>query len=507
MNEHTVESNPKLSTALQSVTMSGDRIGRRKPNEGNRHDRDANSAPVSNCQFPLRMLVSRESVGAIIGRGGSTIRNITRETKARVDVNRKEYNSSDKAVTIYGTPESQSDACQRILSVMIEEISLTATQEEVALKILAHDDLVGRLIGKEGQTIKKIMKDSGTKINVSSLSQLSGDNVDRVITIQGTVQGMILAERLVSERLRKSFNDDLNVGSVPCYPTASPSPTHIPTSFAPSHAMTLNNTSSSMGFGIDAQTRNPFIPWGVEEVPPVASCSDWGGGYGAVEQLNEKETVRVPVPVSAIGAIIGRKGSSIRNIKWISGASVKVSSGPSLDGSGEEDKNAIREITITGYPEQQWKAQSLIYDKMKSDNTQSADPKFVVEMTVSNSKVGKLIGKRGGNIKELTARTGARIVIENDAKSTGVVIPDVACSGVPIVSSAAIKGPSLAKCVRISGSFNAVQLAQRQIRSLLSLHLFRPARKVIIPTARSAGALRLDSKTSNPNDLAVTSEE
>ena len=37
------------------------------------------------------------------------------------------------------------------------------------LKILAHDDLVGRLIGKDGQTIKKIMKDSGTKINVSRL--------------------------------------------------------------------------------------------------------------------------------------------------------------------------------------------------------------------------------------------------------------------------------------------------------------------------------------------------
>ena len=38
--------------------------------------------------FPLRILVSSEMVGAIIGRGGATIRNITQESRARVDVHR-----------------------------------------------------------------------------------------------------------------------------------------------------------------------------------------------------------------------------------------------------------------------------------------------------------------------------------------------------------------------------------------------------------------------------------
>ena len=44
--------------------------------------------PGRAVDFPLRILVSSDMVGAIIGRGGATIRNITQESRARVDVHR-----------------------------------------------------------------------------------------------------------------------------------------------------------------------------------------------------------------------------------------------------------------------------------------------------------------------------------------------------------------------------------------------------------------------------------
>ena len=44
--------------------------------------------PARGVDFPLRILVSSDMVGAIIGRGGATIRNITQESRARVDVHR-----------------------------------------------------------------------------------------------------------------------------------------------------------------------------------------------------------------------------------------------------------------------------------------------------------------------------------------------------------------------------------------------------------------------------------
>jgi insulin-like growth factor 2 mRNA-binding protein 1 len=46
------------------------------------------SRPARGVDFPLRILVSSDMVGAIIGRGGATIRNITQESRARVDVHR-----------------------------------------------------------------------------------------------------------------------------------------------------------------------------------------------------------------------------------------------------------------------------------------------------------------------------------------------------------------------------------------------------------------------------------
>lgn len=39
--------------------------------------------------------------------------------------------------------------------------------EEIPLKILAHNNFVGRLIGKEGRNLKKIEQDTGTKITIS----------------------------------------------------------------------------------------------------------------------------------------------------------------------------------------------------------------------------------------------------------------------------------------------------------------------------------------------------
>lgn len=55
----------------------------------------------------------------------------------------------------------------RTLDVTIRpRLSLCST-EEIPLKILAHNNFVGRLIGKEGRNLKKIEQDTGTKITIS----------------------------------------------------------------------------------------------------------------------------------------------------------------------------------------------------------------------------------------------------------------------------------------------------------------------------------------------------
>ena len=70
--------------------------------------------------------------------------------RARVDVHRKEnVGSVEKAITIYGQPENCTAACLQIMKVMQEEAKNTGKPEDMTLKILAHNNLVGRIIGKQ----------------------------------------------------------------------------------------------------------------------------------------------------------------------------------------------------------------------------------------------------------------------------------------------------------------------------------------------------------------------
>ena len=172
-------------------------------------------APGRLIDFPLRVLVQSEMVGAIIGRSGQTIKQITQQSRARVDVHRKEnVGSIEKAITIYGQPENCTAACLQIMKVMQEEAKNTGKPEDMALKLLAHNNLVGRIIGKQGATIKRIMDDTDTKIAVSSISEISTFNMERIITVKGEIENMSKAEAEISSKLRAAYEADVQAMAV-----------------------------------------------------------------------------------------------------------------------------------------------------------------------------------------------------------------------------------------------------------------------------------------------------
>jgi len=132
--------------------------------------------------MPLRMVVSARCVGAIIGQGGANIRQITKDSKARcvVDVSRgirDPAGNVEKVINIYGTPENSSKACAKIMDVVHREMQKDPINQgktvEPELKLRAHNNLVGRLIGKGGGTIKKIMEETTCTIFVSNISELN----------------------------------------------------------------------------------------------------------------------------------------------------------------------------------------------------------------------------------------------------------------------------------------------------------------------------------------------
>ncbi|XP_041986943.1 insulin-like growth factor 2 mRNA-binding protein 1 [Aricia agestis] len=381
--------------------------------------------------FPLRLLVQSDMVGAIIGRQGSTIRLITQQSRARVDVHRKDnVGSLEKAITIYGNPENCTNACKRILEVMQQEANNT-NKGEISLKILAHNNLIGRIIGKGGNTIKRIMHETDTKITVSSINDINSFNLERIITVKGTIENMAKAESQISAKLRQSYESDLQVLA----------PQSI--MFPGLHPMAMMSTGR--GF---CGAPPPFPP------PIYAPLAGQGGAQQGAG--DSQETTYLYIPNNAVGAIIGTKGSHIRNIIRFSNASVKIAP-LEQDKAGEAGAgaNAIaqqeRKVTIVGSPEAQWKAQYLIFEKMREEGFMSGsdDVRLTVEIVVASTQVGRIIGKGGQNVRELQRVTGSLIKLPEQ----------------PQPPAAAADHETT---VHIVGPFYSVQSAQRRIRAMVA---------------------------------------
>lgn len=161
-----------------------------------------------------------------------------------------------------------------------------------------------------------------------------------------------------------------------------------------------------------------------------------------------QETTYLYIPNNAVGAIIGTKGSHIRSIIRFSNASVKIAP---LDQDKQPEAGAAqpeRKVTIVGSPEAQWKAQYLIFEKMREEGFMSGsdDVRLTIEIVVASSQVGRIIGKGGQNVRELQRVTGSLIKLPEQ----------------PAASA------DHDTTVHIVGPFYSVQSAQRRIRSMVA---------------------------------------
>ncbi|XP_033501592.1 insulin-like growth factor 2 mRNA-binding protein 1 isoform X1 [Epinephelus lanceolatus] len=369
------------------------------------------SKPV-HPDIPLRLLVPTQYVGAIIGKEGATIRNITKQTQSKIDVHRKENaGAAEKPISIHSTPEGCSAACHMILDIMHQEAKDTKTADEVPLKILAHNNFVGRLIGKEGRNLKKVEQDTDTKITISPLQDLTLYNPERTITVKGSIEACCRAEVEVTKKLREAYENDI---------AAMNQQTHLIPGLNLG-ALGLFPSSSNM----------PPPP------PGNASAGAPYGCFGAPEQ----ETVHVYIPAQAVGAIIGKKGQHIKQLSRFAGASIKIA-------PAETPDSKMRMVIVTGPPEAQFKAQGRIYGKLKEENFfgPKEEVKLETHIKMAAAAAGRVIGKGGKTVNELQNLTAAEVVVPREQT--------------PDENDQVI--------VKINGHFYASQLAQRKIRDILT---------------------------------------
>nr|AYA72644.1 insulin-like growth factor 2 mRNA binding protein 1 [Pinctada fucata] len=390
-----------------------------------------NNSGMNRQESPHRPWVSSEFVGAIIGRQGQTIHNITSQSRARVDIHRRDNISADTLVTIKGSPESCTEACKEIMKV-VEAEAKSLNKGEFPLKILCPNSLCGRIIGKNGNVIKSFMEQTNTHIVVSSVSDMNNYYVDRVITVSGSPDNCAKGEALVTEKMRKCFEQDAQnynqqmgmFGGMP------PMPGMMPPAMSGYPGM-----------------RQPYHPPSL-----LGEGSFYQGMYGSPPQ-QELEVTYLYIPENTVGACIGSKGTNIKEIMRMSGARIKILPQKNGEMNGERKGPSPqldeRKVIITGSAEAQWKAQFYIFDKIKMEgNFQRLEEVHLrSEVMVPRSMIGRIIGKGGQNVREMQRVSGAIVKLPDPNNQNPTDNDEVAVS--------------------IIGHFYAIQPAQRRIRSLV----------------------------------------
>ncbi|XP_023806330.1 poly(rC)-binding protein 3 isoform X6 [Oryzias latipes] len=179
----------------------------------------SNSPATSKPPVTLRLVVPASQCGSLIGKGGSKIKEMRESTGAQVQVAGDMLpNSTERAVTISGTPEAIIQCVKQICVVMLESPPKGATipyrpkpastpvifsggqaytiQGQYAIP---HPDLIGCIIGRQGTKINEIRQMSGAQIKIANAMEGSSE---RQITITGTPANISLAQYLINARFR-----------------------------------------------------------------------------------------------------------------------------------------------------------------------------------------------------------------------------------------------------------------------------------------------------------------
>ncbi|XP_014804732.1 PREDICTED: poly(rC)-binding protein 3 isoform X3 [Calidris pugnax] len=162
---------------------------------------------------------------------------------------------------------SSRPTCREEMESKVSEGGLNVT---LTIRLLMHGKEVGSIIGKKGETVKKMREESGARINISE-----GNCPERIVTITGPTDAIFKAFAMIAYKFEEDITNSMS-----------------------------NSTATSK--------------------PPV--------------------TLRLVVPASQCGSLIGKGGSKIKEIRESTGAQVQVA-GDMLPNSTE------RAVTISGTPD------------------------------------------------------------------------------------------------------------------------------------------------------------
>ncbi|XP_012378095.1 tudor and KH domain-containing protein isoform X3 [Dasypus novemcinctus] len=157
-----------------------------------RESREERLTFVGEDDIEIEMRVPQEAVKLIIGRQGANIKQLRKQTGARIDVDTEDV-GDERVLLISGFPVQVCKAKAAIHQILTEN---TPVSEQLSVPQRS----VGRIIGRGGETIRSICKASGAKITCDKESE-GTLLLSRLIKISGTQREVAAAKHLILEKV------------------------------------------------------------------------------------------------------------------------------------------------------------------------------------------------------------------------------------------------------------------------------------------------------------------
>jgi len=329
------------------------------------------------------------NVGRLIGKGGETIARVRDESGAEIDI--PERGSGNK-VTVKGTPDAVASAIALIKEEIGDDVS-----DKPAFSSTIRVNNVGRLIGKGGETIRRL-SEGGAKIDTPKQRKAVGN----VVKVSGPTQEIV--EQTIAE-IKEVIGDDDATPKV-------------------FKSITIQSNQRSLIIGRGGETIRKLTEDSgarIDLLKDTGECKVSGTAEAvetalkAIRAILKKDADTVneafDCDSSRFGLIIGRGGETIRGLSSDFNVQINTDDTSNQINVKGSKKNVAKAIAkIKGMLAKQKEAGPFgpLPEGVESE---------VVE--VADNLKGRIIGTRGATINKLQADTGAKIDFARKGSDAG----------------------------------------------------------------------------------------
>eukprot|EP00571_Detonula_confervacea_P016774 CAMPEP_0172298140 /NCGR_PEP_ID=MMETSP1058-20130122/920_1 /TAXON_ID=83371 /ORGANISM="Detonula confervacea, Strain CCMP 353" /LENGTH=599 /DNA_ID=CAMNT_0013007383 /DNA_START=32 /DNA_END=1831 /DNA_ORIENTATION=+ len=272
--------------------------------------------------------VSSLYVGRVIGKGGEMIRDLQARSGCKIDVDQNVPHDAPRIITYRGT-RSTIDFAKRLVAILCTENGKDADLplgQAVMKKVQVPGAVIGKIIGRGGEMIRKLQSESHAKIQVDHSSGMDPNH--RQVTITGMKESVIKAEEMIlflcanpavdsMDALQMLVRDKAHGGRV--WGSGPPYP-NFPNQ---GQGMPLDGLmgSGTRGTGSFRHTSVGYNGYSSQQTSENRYGPSGSGGANAVGLI---ETDMFPCAKMYMGRVIGQKGMTINDLQKRSGCDIQI---------------------------------------------------------------------------------------------------------------------------------------------------------------------------------------